>query len=157
MSSTSTDAEVQPVQPDIIWVSALDAFLSSLDEDDRRKVNSVSGVDNMLHHVQELRVEYRNSRLIRVLDRLLPFMRWIKSYSECMKIYIEGAPRALVLLWGSLSLVIEVGQCFGVHRSTCSHELIFQSFIYLPFSPFIFIILLGISLPIPTPLHSPKY
>ncbi|KAI1445428.1 hypothetical protein F5Y02DRAFT_386167 [Annulohypoxylon stygium] len=108
MSSTSTDAEVQPVQPDIIWVSALDAFLSSLDEDDRRKVNSVSGVDNMLHHVQELRVEYRNSRLIRVLDRLLPFMRWIKSYSECMKIYIEGAPRALVLLWGSLSLVIEI-------------------------------------------------
>ncbi|KAI2462929.1 hypothetical protein F4781DRAFT_441392 [Annulohypoxylon bovei var. microspora] len=91
-----------------IWVSALDGFLGSLDENDRRKVDSVSAVDDLLQQVQSLRVSYHTSRLIIALDRLQPILNFFKKYNDCLKTYMEAAPRPLVLLWGSLALVIEI-------------------------------------------------
>ncbi|KAI0886344.1 uncharacterized protein GGS22DRAFT_179230 [Annulohypoxylon maeteangense] len=97
------DAQVQG-----IWDSAWDEFLNSLSEEDRANVESTGSVDDMLHHVQALRVSYHASRLIRTLDRLQPILRWLRSYNECMKVYIEGSPRPLILLWGSITLLIEI-------------------------------------------------
>ncbi|KAI0839447.1 hypothetical protein F5Y06DRAFT_303168 [Hypoxylon sp. FL0890] len=103
MSLLSIDADVQA-----IWVTALDEFLGSLDESDRRNVESISGIGGLLQHVQSLRNSYCTSRLTRALDRLKPVFRWLQSYNECVKIYLNAAPEPFVLLWGSLSLVIEV-------------------------------------------------
>ncbi|OTA58869.1 hypothetical protein K449DRAFT_436358 [Hypoxylon sp. EC38] len=103
MSVLFIDTDVQNV-----WIAALDEFLGSLDESERRNVKSISGIDDLLQHVQSLRDSYRKSRVIHALDRLQPILRWLQSYNECVKIYLNAAPQPFVLLWGSLSLVIEV-------------------------------------------------
>ncbi|KAI1137571.1 hypothetical protein F5Y05DRAFT_387620 [Hypoxylon sp. FL0543] len=103
MSLISRDTDVQAV-----WISALDEFLGSLDEDDRRNVVSISGIDDLLQRVQSLRGSYNSSRLTRAIDRLQPVFKWLQSYNECVKIYLNAAPQPFVLLWGSLSLAIEV-------------------------------------------------
>ncbi|OTA96823.1 hypothetical protein M434DRAFT_27437 [Hypoxylon sp. CO27-5] len=103
MSLPFVDADVLT-----IWVTALNEFLSSLDEGDRRKVESISGPNDLLQHVQSLHDSYHASRTARILDRLQPIFRWLHSYNECVKIYLNAAPQPFILLWGSLSLVIEV-------------------------------------------------
>jgi hypothetical protein len=96
------------LDPQDVWIAAVDQFLGSLDESDRRNLSSVSSVDDLLQHVESLHVSYQKARLTRILDRLRPVLRWLQSYNDCVRIYLEAAPKPLLILWGSLSLVIEV-------------------------------------------------
>jgi hypothetical protein len=95
-----------------IGLAALNTFLGSLEDSERRKVASVGTLDDLLRRVETLRASYAKSRLVKTLNRLHPVLLWFESYNNCVKIFLEAAPDPLVVLWGSLALMVEV--CTGV-------------------------------------------
>lgn len=66
----------------VIQIAALDTFLGSLDDSERRKVASVGTVDDLLHKVGRPLASYSTSRLASTLHRLQPVLQWFQSYND---------------------------------------------------------------------------
>ncbi|CAM1508137.1 Fc.00g049850.m01.CDS01 [Cosmosporella sp. VM-42] len=105
---------------DAVRSKALEGYMKRLSDAEREKLTAVGSIDGLLQRVEVLRDEYCSTRTARHLERLTPLLHWLSSFNRCVQSFIQVSPPEFVLLWGSLSFVIEI---------LCRHSRILEHFV----------------------------
>lgn len=91
-----------------VWVTALDRYAESLEVHDQRRIRATPSLEALLSEIEVLRVQYARKAWSRFFDRLAPIIQWLSGFSQCVQAFTQAAPKAFILLWGSLSFILEV-------------------------------------------------
>lgn len=91
-----------------VWVTALDQYADSLEVHDRRRIRATPSLEALLSEIGELQAQYARKTWARIFERLIPAMQWLSGFNHCIQTFTQAAPKAFVLLWGSLSFILEV-------------------------------------------------
>ena len=65
-------------------------------------------LDGLLTHIDGLRSSYLNRRSSKTFQRLEPSLVRLWEFNTCVQSYLQASPKPFILLWGSLSIVLQV-------------------------------------------------
>lgn len=90
------------------WLQAFARCQSQLSPKEATKVLRVTTYQDMVVEVDSLRDGYKKSLVTRALRSIQPFVQNLKSFSQIIDSAIQAHPNIAALVWGGLSLVLEV-------------------------------------------------
>lgn len=91
-----------------VWTRALDEYVASLDVHVRRRITSIGSLEVLLSEVGALKAQYAKKTWARIFDRLNPMLQSLNGFNQCVQTFTQIAPKGFILLWGSLSFILEV-------------------------------------------------
>jgi len=65
-------------------------------------------LDELLTHIDSLKSSYLNRRSSKAFDRLEPSLVRLWEFNTCVQSYLQASPKPFILLWGSLSIVLQL-------------------------------------------------
>lgn len=89
-------------------VTTLDQYVAGLEVHDRKRIGSTPSLDALLTEIAALRAQYARKTCTRIFDQLRPIMQWLSGFDRCVQTFTQAAPKGFILLWGSLSFILEV-------------------------------------------------
>lgn len=91
-----------------LWLRAWESYLNSLTSSQRKKVHAIDSLEALRGRVEYLQKKHRSSRTSRCLERMEPLLCSLADFNICVQSFLQAAPREFILLWGSMSLIVEV-------------------------------------------------
>lgn len=91
-----------------MWTRALDQYVAGLDVHARKRIKSTGSLEALLSDVGVLRAQYAKRRWAHIFDRLNPILQSLNGFNQCVQTFTQVAPKGFILLWGSLSFILEV-------------------------------------------------
>lgn len=91
-----------------VFEQASSEYLSRLPERERRMVEAVDTPEKFLKRVELVKERYLRERSVRCYIFLQPVLDWLRGFDPHIQGFLHASPKALVLLWGSFSFVLEV-------------------------------------------------
>lgn len=91
-----------------MWTRALEQYMTGLDVQARKRITSTGSLEALLSDVGVLRAQYAKKTWARIFDRLNPMLQSLNGFNQCVQTFTQIAPKGFVLLWGSLSFILEV-------------------------------------------------
>lgn len=93
---------------DPLWKKAFGDFMSGLTAKQRSYIGAVSSAHQLTERVTKLQRKYEDGRTSRCLGRVTSVLEWFASFNKCVTSFLQASPPEFVLLWGSLSFLLEV-------------------------------------------------
>lgn len=101
-----------------MWTRSLDQYVAGLDVHARKRLTSTGSLEALLSDVGVLRAQYAKKTWARIFDRLNPMLQSLNGFNQCVQTFTQVAPKGFILLWGSLSFILEVRR-----MKVASHQL----------------------------------
>lgn len=97
----------------VTWATALDQYAAGLEVPARQRILSITSLEALQSEIGALRAKYAHKSSSRIFDRLNPVMQSLSGFNQCVQTFTQAAPKGFILLWGSLSFILEVSieQC----------------------------------------------
>ncbi|KAJ4386491.1 hypothetical protein N0V93_009388 [Gnomoniopsis smithogilvyi] len=92
----------------VMWTRALDQYAAGLEVHAREKIMSIPSLEALLSQIGALRAQYAKKTWARIFDRLNPMMQSLSGFNQCVQTFTQAAPKGFILLWGSLSFIVEI-------------------------------------------------
>lgn len=92
----------------IMWSKALEQYAAGLEKQARERILSIPSLEALLSEIGVLRAQYAKKTWARIFDRLNPILQSLSGFNQCVQTFTQAAPKGFILLWGSLSLILEV-------------------------------------------------
>lgn len=92
-----------------IWEGALAQFQATLTDQQRQSIGAVTSLEGLIGRVEKLQKYYADRYTARWFGRLAPVLTWLTGFNYCVHSFLQASPPEFVVLWGSLSFVLEVG------------------------------------------------
>ena len=102
-----------------IWLAAVAQYGVTLSEDELQKIENIKDRNALLSTTQERQDQYNKRGIVSILGQLRPFLETVDSFSRVVNIFLQVDPGIFALVWGSISLILEVR--FTIIRSIWSH------------------------------------
>jgi hypothetical protein len=99
---------VQSLPGKDIWDAALGRFQASLTGEQKKRIGTVTSFEELVGLVEKLQKQYADRSSSRWFGKLAPVLSWLTGFNQCVHAFLQASPPEFVLLWGSLSLVLEV-------------------------------------------------
>jgi len=107
-SRSGTQGTVQNLPGKEILDAALAQFEASLTGEQKKCLGTVTSLEDLVGLVEKLQKKYGDKSSSRWFGKLAPVLSWLTGLNQCVHAFLQASPREFVLLWGSLSLVLEV-------------------------------------------------
>lgn len=91
-----------------VWNTVESRYLEKLVRTERDLLPRFDGAESFLAHVNSLSELYSGKRSSKVLRRLRPMLEWLWSFNTCAQSFVQASPEAFALVWGSLSVILQV-------------------------------------------------
>ena len=91
-----------------IWTEVYSEYLGRLQPDVAAKIGSTNSDLSLIGGVDRLCKRYKERRTVHNLRRLEPFLCSIRSFTQVISTFTQHDAQISVLVWGSISFVLEV-------------------------------------------------
>lgn len=105
-----------------IWKDAWNIYHSELTEGERARIEQVGSLEQLMDRVTYMQASYQTPDrhfLSLMLARADPFISQLRSFSAIINILVSSHPEIAALVWGSVSIVLEVGHYDTWYQSSC--------------------------------------
>lgn len=97
---------------EVLWDEALEQWRAVLTANQKKKMDMVNSFDELKSRVQKLRERYANRAMTSIFDKVDKVLIWLNNFSQCVRSFLQASPPEFILVWGTLSFIIEVGSSF---------------------------------------------
>lgn len=101
-----------------IWETALGRFTDTLNDEQKRRIGTVTSLEELIGRVEKLQKQYAAGTGSRWFDKLAPVLTWLTGFNHCVHSFVQASPPEFALVWGALSLVLEVTPPFKTNPLT---------------------------------------
>ncbi|KAK1758829.1 hypothetical protein QBC47DRAFT_457232 [Echria macrotheca] len=91
-----------------ILEASLARFRANLTEKQKQRIGKVTSLEGLIGQVEKLQNKYRAKAQSRWFDKIAPVLIWLTGFNQCVHSFLQASPPEFALVWGSLSVVLEV-------------------------------------------------
>ncbi|KAK5659347.1 hypothetical protein OQA88_1440 [Cercophora sp. LCS_1] len=91
-----------------LWQGTLTRFQATLTDEQWQQINTVKNLQELIGQVEVLRKRYAGRFMSRCFGKLQPVLEWLRGFDHCVHSFLQASPPEFVVLWGSLSFVLEI-------------------------------------------------
>lgn len=90
-----------------VWDRARAYYSANLSDRERQRISTVTSQEELLQHVDTLKVKYSNQMIIRSVRKTQPLIAQLRSFTQIINIFVQNNEISS-LIWGPLALIFEV-------------------------------------------------
>ncbi|KAI1845576.1 hypothetical protein JX266_008187 [Neoarthrinium moseri] len=91
---------------------AVSQYLNSFRSCEKKRIQDVTSLAALEARLEYDVRQFHGKSSVRLLNRVQPLIRWLAGFNECVKVFLQAAPREFVVVWGILSFLFEIAARF---------------------------------------------